>query len=161
MIGLFQYNSKPPVPTISDGLCDQVFFGLNSQMNHAAFSRIQHAEGKRRAVFTHLIAGETGHCLKFGFSGSPVTVGVNYKAVIAVELAAVDLKQKCLERIEHFAVFGQGKMSILTFQIQQAAFVSPLRRDFDIEAQIGYDLGQKLLGILANFVNINCYEFKL
>ncbi|MEJ7849723.1 MAG: hypothetical protein WKF92_16685 [Pyrinomonadaceae bacterium] len=52
-------------------------------------------------------------------------------------------------------------MSILTFQIQQAAFVSPLRRDFDIEAQIGYDLGQKLLGILANFVNINCYEFKL
>ena len=110
-------------------------------MDDPSLSRIQHTERERRTVLPNLVTGKPGHSLQFFFSRLAITFGVDDKAVIAIKLAAVNLKQQGLERIEQLAILSQCKMRVLAVKIHNAAFVSPRGGNLQIESEIGDQLG--------------------
>ena len=123
---LFEANLQPPLVAFTDRFGCQVFLALKGEMNNSALGRIKFAESKRAAIFAHVIGSEMHHSPKLSFTSLPKTIGINDETVFAVELAAHDLEQQHFESIEHLAILGKSKVSIVAAQIKEAALISPL-----------------------------------
>lgn len=87
-----------------------------------------------------------------------IPVGVNDKAMFAVELAAIDLKKQNLECIKHLAVFGTSNVSVFSMKIKVTALVCPIGFDGHVESHVRDQAGQKLSRVLTSFVHISTYD---
>jgi hypothetical protein len=151
---LLEADLKPAFAAIADGFGYEVLFLLQSDVDGAAFGRIEHAECKRATILSHLISSEAGHRVQLGFAGLPETLGVYSKAMFAFQFAAENLKKHYLKCIEQLAILCQGEMRIRAAKVEHAPLVGPLGRNGQIKTQIAYQLGKELGRVFAGWVHI-------
>jgi hypothetical protein len=108
-----------------------------------------------------MTGGKFRHCMKLGFSRLAKTFGVDDEAMLAIEIAAHYLEEQYFERIEKFAVLGQGKTGILAMKIDYTALIGPLRRDLEPKTNVANDLRQKFFCSVTRFVHIRLRSTEL
>jgi len=123
-------------------------------VDDAAFGGIEDAEGERAAVFSHLLAGEAGHRLELGFPRLAEALGIADDPLAAVELAPEDLEKNDLKGVKQLSVLGKREAGIFAAKVQYATLTGLACRHLKLETEVGNQLGQKFLGVLAGFVHI-------
>src|SRR5215213_3308107 len=122
-------------------------------MNYSTLGRIQNSERERDTILSNVAGGKFRHRVKLRLAGLTESLRIHYKAMLALEISAHDLKQEHLERIKQLAVLCESDVRICSDKIKQAAFVRPLRRDRKIQADAGDDLRQEFFCAFARFVH--------
>lgn len=103
---------QPSIAAVADRFGEKVFFLLQGHVDDTAFGRVEDAESKWPAAFTNLIRGKSRHGVKLGLSRLSKPVGINDKAMFAVDLAAVCLEKDHFKRVKQFAILSQCKMGV-------------------------------------------------
>jgi hypothetical protein len=138
---LFKTNLKASLATITDGLGDQVFFGLERHMNYSALGRSKDSEREWNSVLSDMPGSELCHRMQLGFARLTKTVRIDNEPMLAIETPTHYLEEQNLECIQQLAVLGKREVRIIAAQIQQTSFVSPGCVHRQIEAKISHDLG--------------------
>ena len=91
-IFLLEADLQSTIPPVADGFGEKVFFFLQGHVDDAAFGRVEDAKGERTAALADLISGKACHGVQLGLSRLPKSVGIDDKAVFAVDLTPKGLK---------------------------------------------------------------------
>ena len=116
-ISLLEPDLQPSIAAVADRFGEKVFFLLQGHVDDTAFGRIEHAESKWPAAFADLIGGKTRHGVELSFSRLSKPIGIDDKAVFAVDLTAEGLKEDHFERVKQFAILGQCKMGVAAAKV--------------------------------------------
>lgn len=109
-------------------------------MDYPALGRVQHTKCEWYSVLANMPGGKFCHSVQLSFSRLAKAVGVDDESVLTIQAPTHDLKQQHFECVKQLAILGQGKVRIVTTQVEQASLVGPMRFYREVKPEVRYDL---------------------